>query len=1228
MHYDDPNQDLRDLYFISPSWLCDLMAKVVTVKEAHNFVRDGVLFERNIPFIIDGNQFPKEFYPKYLRLLARFQIACRIDKERILVPSQLPLTSPLEVGMSHAPPHTLSRIHSFSCIPNGFWSRFISRFLLYLGEMLNVSQESAEQNWTDETFEEDHINESDISGENGAEAREESEEGYASKGESGETEEAEIKNSDETENSMSQNADPSVDGIKSANGFTENEENKFENKIDNGINNSDQLEEPTAKQDSKVKGEHFANAEKSVRYSHVSSPPFVLNDCLFHNEDVSRYDAQSPRNYNPESRDVTPVSIGGDSSVSSQVSTSSHDHSRAASSNAFDYHDHLSPRPTSSSSASEIEDGPSIPWRLINETSDRHPESMQNGIPRADSEEKFDEPMDIPSLLARRYLICWRNGVLFNHPLLYLSVSLLPSEDDRELVETKVSRSLMGYRALAFTVDHIRTLIKEWFPGLEGTDGFTPYVRQFVPCPICLDSGINPAYRFDVTECLKESLTKDFVVCANTHTPQVVRLSELCPDLLFMDLDASLQLNATNLRYDETESSLLGSGQFGKVYRGMYEEKAAAIKVYNFKLEENPDLREALDNFYEVRQEAVVLSRISRHPNVISFFGVAARPKFCLVIELATQGTLRDVLRTRDIERILIYRIAQQVASAVAHLHLRGIIHRDLKSDNVLMFSLDGSSDINVKLADFGTANFISPVGLKFFTGTPGFIAPEIFEYSKTEEYNEMVDVYSYAMVLYELISKRRPFHIAQSALDINAAIKEGKRPIFYDLPDTRVRLFTLTVLMLKCWTQEAMKRPTSHEISRQMKSPSFCLLYGKVPLVNVNTPRQLCFIQGTNEIWMSCDDRAGASVLVVDLKTSTVQQKFIPENKSLMKAKESFFNISAIYDIDKQHAAIVLRSTSDYVSIYSTERKKLLDSYQVADNYIRSLAVSENHVILGCEDGSFTVLSKKDFVKGRFKDKISVVVNKRRAISAVATCKTTGLGNDDGQTIVLGCDKYIYRYPLGWPDSVKVNPETRSASEKKIICEMHVSENGQILFVSHNGSPVLSIFMIDSMDLFGQIDCSIEIKRLIPNSDVYDQRITTFCVSGDTLWIGTGSGHILIYEIKNDSTPCLITWLKPYKLEVRSVMACHIPNMDPSRFVVSIGKEINIAALCYGENGLCLLTDLLPVDPDDPNVQRKNSRGAVAKYNTLPKKTTEFEKKMMLIWDAPEAAVLKKVVE
>ena len=81
-----------------------------------------------------------------------------------------------------------------------------------------------------------------------------------------------------------------------------------------------------------------------------------------------------------------------------------------------------------------------------------------------------------------------------------------------------------------------------------------------------------------------------------------------------------------------------------------------------------------------------------------------------------------------------------------------------------------------VKLSDYGISQFVSTQGAKGLVGTPGFIAPEILKYHGKEAYNESVDIFSFAMFIYELITFRLPYeHLTPS--QANQANENGARP-------------------------------------------------------------------------------------------------------------------------------------------------------------------------------------------------------------------------------------------------------------------------------------------------------------------------------------------------------------------------------------------------------------------------------------------------------------------
>ena len=130
LHYDDRSHNLHQLYFIDPCWLCNMMSKVVTIKERNPFIKKGILHSKYIPLLFKDEKFPWKYFEQYLFLLDRFEIALPLNNKYILIPSMLPDERPAQLTQEDTPPmYSRYILFNSAVTPPGFWSRLLSRIM-------------------------------------------------------------------------------------------------------------------------------------------------------------------------------------------------------------------------------------------------------------------------------------------------------------------------------------------------------------------------------------------------------------------------------------------------------------------------------------------------------------------------------------------------------------------------------------------------------------------------------------------------------------------------------------------------------------------------------------------------------------------------------------------------------------------------------------------------------------------------------------------------------------------------------------------------------------------------------------------------------------------------------------------------------------------------------------------------------------------------------------------
>ncbi|HEY5946421.1 MAG TPA: protein kinase [Kofleriaceae bacterium] len=252
-------------------------------------------------------------------------------------------------------------------------------------------------------------------------------------------------------------------------------------------------------------------------------------------------------------------------------------------------------------------------------------------------------------------------------------------------------------------------------------------------------------------------------------------LAELTADTPAGELEPLEELPEGTLlagRYHVTE--LVGQGGMGAVYAAHDDDldEDIALKVLR------PDLGRDSDFQRRLKAEVRLARRVS-HPNVCRVHDIGVDDEIVFVtMELVRGSTLRERLaetisgRSEPLELAQIVDIIVQIGSALSAAHRAGVIHRDVKPDNVI---LSGGRAV---LTDFGVASMV--VDRKHaIVGTPAYLAPEVL---RQEPFDHRVDVYAVACLAYELIAGAPPF----AARTLEAAINLARdRPSYPGLPDT-----------------------------------------------------------------------------------------------------------------------------------------------------------------------------------------------------------------------------------------------------------------------------------------------------------------------------------------------------------------------------------------------------------------------------------------------------------
>ncbi|GAB5573671.1 leucine-rich repeat serine/threonine-protein kinase 2 isoform X1 [Prionailurus iriomotensis] len=728
----------------------------------------------------------------------------------------------------------------------------------------------------------------------------------------------------------------------------------------------------------------------------------------------------------------------------------------------------------------------------------------------------------------------WRQGIYLNwSPEAYCLVgSEVLDHHPESFLKITVPSCRKGCILLGQVVDHIDSLMEEWFPGLLEIDICGEGETLLKKWALYSFNDGEEHQKILLDDLLKKAEEGDLLV--NPEQPRLtIPISQIAPDLILADLPRNIMLNNDELEFEQAPEFLLGDGSFGSVYRAAYEGEEVAVKIFN----KHTSLR-------LLRQELVVLCHL-HHPSLISLLAAGIRPRM-LVMELASKGSLDRLLQQdkASLTRTLQHRIALHVADGLRYLHSAMIIYRDLKPHNVLLFTLYPNAAIIAKIADYGIAQYCCRMGIKTSEGTPGFRAPEVARGNVI--YNQQADVYSFGLLLYDILTT-------------GGRIAEGlKFPNEFDelaiqgkLPDP-VKEYgcapwpMVEKLIKKCLKENPQERPTSAQVFDILNSAELICL-----MRHISIPKNFiveCMVATNHNsksasIWLGCGHTDKGQLSFLDLNMEKHTSEEVTDSRILC--------LALVHLPAEKESWIVCGTQSGMLLVISTEDgkkrhtlKKMTDSVTcLYCNSVPKQSKQKNFLLVGTADGNLAIFEDKTVkCKGAAPLKILNIGN----VSTPLMCLSESMNSTEKNIMWGGCGTKLFSFSDDFTIQKLIETKTNQLFSYAAFSDSNIIAVvvDTALYVAKKNSPFVEVWdkktekLCELIDLEEMVKVNAESKHKIS----YSGRVKTLCLQKNTaLWIGTGGGHVLLLDL---STRRIIRIVHNFCDSVRVMMTAQLGSL------------------------------------------------------------------------------------
>ena len=649
-------------------------------------------------------------------------------------------------------------------------------------------------------------------------------------------------------------------------------------------------------------------------------------------------------------------------------------------------------------------------------------------------------------------------------------------------------------------------------------------ILQQVTCMPCLKAGVGNSAQLTLGEQLWSTVRKgksNIVCCLRVHE---LALINLLPDCFLVDFDSTLMYTSGDISCDKTTKVAFTTKCC--VYKGIVSGKSASILFYN---------AEQLPNKLRMLRHNVRFLGSLSHPCIASFLGCSFLPETWLGLEATPLEQSLDEILSCDnvsISRIMLYRVAVQIASALHYLHEKGIALGCLSTSNILMMSLDLDVLINCKLFYFSSAGYVDYCSTAYNSQS---LVPDIISSDFKTIVDFRADMFLYSIFLYRLITRHAPFHNLTEGKVMDVLLNGG-RPLCENDVRANAGLCQLTRVMKDCWKSDPDERPTAFTVIQQVSTVSQQLLMGVHYINSELSLRNVCSVvdefQVLKELWLCYDANEGLDLIICNAQTLKKEDSHSLPNKQVCSIHQHG---------DTMCVASRLGLEAGTVDLYSIESRKHEKTISLSEQSVMSMTSTESDVYFGTYEGFCYKLTAKDWIIPTDSNDYLSQALSEHSIQGLVVVNSSLWAASNNTIYILDLNTLAITDKLHRGTKNKVMPVGQlkpTHDEKKMV---------SVVF----GGSHISLWDIIQTSHICDINV-MEFTRVLNLDSI--TLISAMTPALDTIWVGMESGLIMVFSLEN---PRLLTYFQPYNSYIRFLYCVKGPGVCGSEeYIVLCGGK------------------------------------------------------------------------